>query len=68
MADQWEKALAATGVSDSELTRACVKEGFVSAVKKLIEDRKRAQRAIMKGPNSLFPDALTGYFLTTETV
>lgn len=66
MSEQWETALAATGVNDSELARACVEHGFIAAVRKLITSRKQAEREIMKGPKNPFDDA--PIFFTTSTV
>jgi hypothetical protein len=49
MAEQWEAALAATGAKPSDLVRACLEDGFKTAVTRLIRERKEAESRLFHG-------------------
>lgn len=49
MEAQWQQALAATGMNDGELVRACIQEGFSTVLKRAIRERRKAEDKLVRG-------------------
>lgn len=59
METQWGQALKATGLKDGELVRECIRDGFSTAVKRVIRDRENAKKKMVRD---------TGFEPVTPTV
>lgn len=49
MDEQWKQALKATGMNDGELVRACIQDGFASALKRVMKERRKAEEKLVRG-------------------